>query len=246
MLNETTSLILSHRSIRKFSSKGIPDEHLSIVISAAQAASTTSLMQAYTIIGVEDNKIKEKLAVYCGNQRHVETCAVFLVFCADLKRLHEASLLHNKDFQDQYLESFITVTVDTAMAGQNAILAAESLGLGSCFISGVRDNPEPLSQILQLPDKVYPVFGLCLGYPEDDPGKKIRLPIEVVYKKDQYTDKNDEVMIQKYDEEIRRIMKERTNGKLEKGWTQQMAERMEKGERTHLRKFLETKGFKFE
>src|SRR5690606_8683061 len=107
-------------------------EQVEKIISSAQMASTSSHVQAYTILGITDREKKKKLAEYAGNQAYVETCAHFLVFCADLHRLTKVVEKEGVDIRShlEYTEMFIVGTVDAALAAQNAAIAAEALGLG--------------------------------------------------------------------------------------------------------------------
>jgi FMN reductase (NADPH) len=164
-------LLQNHRSIRKFTDQKITSEDLEQILYSAQMAATSSHVQAYSIVGVTDQEKKKQLAEWAGDQSYVENCAHFFVFCADLHRLGEVAIRKEKDLKDSldYTEMFMVATIDAALAAQNAAIAAESLGLGIVYIGGIRNNPDKVSQLLKLPDKVYPVFGMCLGYPDQNP-----------------------------------------------------------------------------
>lgn len=245
-LNEFISLILSHSSVRHFRNEEIPEETVQLIIRAAQSASSTSLIQAYTIIGVTDEGLKKQIAALSGDQEHIRTCPLLLVFCADLHRLQKASSIQRQPFKGNNLDAFITATVDTSLAAQNAMLAAESLGLGGCYISGIRDNPKEICDLLQLPETIYPVFGMCLGYPSHQPETKLRLPLQAVYKKNRYSDEGDEQQIRRYDQTVSEIMKQKTNGRRSEGWTSQVAKLMAQENRPHMRGFLAERGFHLE
>jgi nitroreductase len=242
-MNDVIRLINSHRSIRKFTDQGIDDVLLKEIIEAAQWASSSSFVQAYSIIGIKSHENKKLLAQLCGDQSYIETCPVFLVFCADLNRLKMACTLHKTEMVGEYTESFIMATVDTALAAQNTMIAAESLGLGGVYIGGIRNNPEEVSKLLNLPEFVYPVFGICLGYPAQDPGSKPRLPLEAIYKEEAYDTEDDFSGIEAYDEKISAYYVERTRGKRNDSWTQQMAQKMQAETRPHMKDFLKSKGF---
>jgi len=140
-------------------------------------------------------------------------------------------------------EHFIIATVDVALFAQNCAVAAESLGLGICYIGGLRNNPKEVSDLLQLPDNVYPVFGFCLGYPEQDPEIKPRLPISAVLMQDAYDETVLQAGIDTYDEHIREYYRSRTGGKKDSCWSEEMRALVGKESRPHMRGFLETKGF---
>lgn len=164
--NETLELLNQHVSVRQYLDKPVSEEQLAAIIGAGQMASTSSNVQAYSVIAVTEPGLKAQLAALSGNQAYIEQCPVFLVWCADLYRLHEttAHYLQSAESFDS-TENFIVATVDAALAAQNAAIAAESLGMGIVYIGGVRNNIAELSELLNLPERVYPVFGMCLGYP---------------------------------------------------------------------------------
>src|SRR5690606_23971682 len=169
---------------------------------AGQSSATSSFLQGATIIRVRDREKRSSLAQLSGNA-HVNTAAEFLVFCADLRRAGRCCEKYDKPFHGGYTEQFIIATIDATLMAQNVVVAAESAGLGICYIGGVRNHPREISDLLQLPTGVYPVFGLCLGYPDQNPELKPRLPLSVVLKEDAYNDAGDEAAIAEYDEQIR-------------------------------------------
>lgn len=137
-MNETIELMMKHRSVRKFKPDPVSDEQLAAIVSAGQMASSSSSVQAYTVIAVTDLAQKAKLAELAGNQAYVNECPVFLVWCADLYRLSDAAKRHlpEKESYADSTENFMVATIDAALASQNAALAAESLGFGIVYIGG--------------------------------------------------------------------------------------------------------------
>ena len=202
-MNETIETMASHASVRKFEDRDIPKELLEKIINAARQASTSSNLQAYSIIVIKDKAKKEKLSELCGNQVWVNACPVFLVICPDLRRLEKVCLRQGYDFLDSYIEMFILATVDAALVAQNILLGAESVDLGGVMIGGIRNNPDGVSELLNLPDKVYPLMGLCLGYPDQIPMIKPRLQQGMVVHKEQYDDSKFEKFIDEYEDFIR-------------------------------------------
>lgn len=242
-MNETINLIKSHRSIRKFLNEQIEREKINAILTSAQAASTSSFMQAYTIISINDESKRNELMKLAGNQSYIYECPTFLVFCADLHKFKISCELNNKEMASGYTEAFIIATVDAALAAQNAMLAAESLGLGGVYIGGIRNNPEEISKLLELPDNVYAVFGMCLGYPDEDPDNKPRLPLEAVCCEDSYDVDRKINIIKQYDSQISKYYVERTAGVRSDTWTEQMAAHTSRPLRPHMKPFLEEKGF---
>lgn len=242
-MNETINLLKSHRSIRKFKNQSVEDKKVKEIIECAQSASTSNNIQAYSIIRVNDKEKRKSIAELAGNQKYVEECPLFLVFCADLNRHKIACEMNDRIMEEGYTEGFILATVDATLAAQNALIAAESLGLGGVYIGGIRNNPSEVSNILSLSSNVYPVFGMCLGYPDDNPDKKQRLPLDVIFKVDEYTTQGDVDSIKKYDEDVRNYYIKRTDGKRNDTWTTQIANLMSKPQRPHMKEFLKKQGF---
>lgn len=244
-MNSVVELLKSHRSIRKFTDQAIEPELFADLIEAGQAAATSSFLQGATIIRVTNKEKRSEIAQLAGNQPYIETAAEFVVFCADLKRAGNYCHEYGKPFEGDYTEHFIIATVDVALMAQSLVTAAESVGLGICYIGGIRNNPGPISELLQLPKGVYPVFGLCLGYPDQDPEIKPRLPVSVILKQETYNEAGDQETITAYDDEIREYYKARTGGGHGISWTEQVATLLSEKSRPHMKEFLAGQGFKF-
>lgn len=244
-MNSVVELLKSHRSIRKFTDQAIEPELFADLIEAGQAAATSSFLQGATIIRVTNKEKRSEIAQLAGNQSYIETAAEFVVFCADLKRAGNYCHEYGKPFEGDYTEHFIIATVDVALMAQSLVTAAESVGLGICYIGGIRNNPGPVSELLQLPKGVYPVFGLCLGYPDQDPEIKPRLPVSVILKQETYNEAGDQETITAYDDEIREYYKARTGGGHGISWTEQVATLLSEKSRPHMKEFLAGQGFKF-
>lgn len=238
-MEQLISTMLAHRSIRKFTPEPVSDEQLDLILRAAQAAPTSSFLQAYSIIKVSQGPNRDQLMAYCDDQKYVGNAPVFLVFCADLHRLHQMSDRHNKPYEEGWTESFIIGTVDAALAGQNAMIAAEALGLGGVYIGGIRNNIEAVTELLKLPEEVYPVFGLCLGHPDQDPQIKERLPQSIVVHKETYQsiDTHEQVLTA-YDERIKAYYTARTKGKVTDSWSEAVAEKFSGETRPGVGPFL--------
>ncbi|MBP2626230.1 MAG: nitroreductase [Firmicutes bacterium] len=242
-MNNVIELLKSHTSVRKFKEKMIDDQLLKEIIQASQYASTSNHVQAYTIIRVNDQDKKRTLAKLSGNQPYVEECPVFLVFCADLNRLEKACSINNETIESSSTEIFIMATVDTALIAQNIMIAAESAGLGGVYIGGIRNNPQDVCDLLQIPHHVYPVFGMCLGYPEKINATKPRLPLSLILKEDIYSTDGDEKHLKEYDDLISNYYKERTNNKRSNTWTEGITAFLKEKQRPHMKEFLHSKGF---
>ncbi|MDO3411305.1 oxygen-insensitive NADPH nitroreductase [Saccharibacillus sp. CPCC 101409] len=246
-MNETIARLMNHRSVRKYTSRPVERERLETIISAAQMASSSSNVQAYTAIAVTDPQLKDKLAGLAGDQPYIRECPVFLVWCADLSRLKAAAERHasDKPSYEGAAENFVVATVDAALASQNAAVAAESLGLGIVYIGGVRNDIAAVSEALNLPDYVYPVFGMCVGYPDPEHGAGIRprLPLETVLHMNGYSAEQSGRGVQTYDETTVRYISDRTGGRRTAPWSKLMADKLTAPSRLHMKSFLESKGF---
>jgi len=244
-MNQTIELMLNHRSIRKFTEQRVTEEQLNSIIAAAQMASSSSHVQAYSVIQVSDPVKREKLAELTGNQRHVADSPLFLVWCADLHRNRTAYCLHD-DPDHAYMntaENMIVATVDVALAGQNAALAAESMGMGIVYIGGIRNQIRAVTEILELPELVYPVFGMCIGYPDQEIEVKPRLPIDAVLHRNKYDTSQLNAHLKGYDLTMSEYMRKRTNGKINRTWTEDMKNKYGSPSRMHMKSYVEEQGF---
>lgn len=181
-MTPTIDLICSHRSIRQFTDRPISPEQLHAIIDSARAASSSSFLQLVSIIRITDPALRQQLVKLSGEQAYVAQAAEFLVFCADFNRNQQIYPQAQLGFAEQLL----TGSIDAALMGQNALLAAESLGMGGVFIGGLRNHIQAVTDLLHLPQHVLPLFGLCLGYPAQDPQQKPRLPASIMLHENLY------------------------------------------------------------
>lgn len=240
-MNETIRKMKNHTSIRHFKDYPVSEEVLIELVEAGQSASSSNFIQAYTLISVKDVKKRKIIAEIAGNQTHIVDAPLFIVFVADLERARLSASLHGAAMIEAETESFILATVDTALMAQNVMIAAESLGLGGVYIGAIRNNPEVVSTLLELPLNTYPVFGMCLGYPLTENEKKPRLPVEMILKTDTYQSGNEFELLQKYDLEMEAYYLKRTAAKRTDNWTKQMARMFSKPLRPHMKSFLRSR-----
>jgi len=242
-MNKVIELLQSHRSIRSFKDKKIPYPLLMDIISAGQSAATSSLIQATSIIRVTDSALRKGLCEVGGGQSYIEKAPEFLVFCADLNRASTCCEYYNQVPIEGMTEHFIIGTVDVALVAQNVVIAAESLNLGICYIGALRNNPSKVCDLLNIPKNVYPVFGLCIGYPDQDPEIKPRLPIEVLLKENSYDSSTEGEFIKKYDDDLSRYHATRSANKKISVWSKQMSDKLSTESRAHMKTFLTNRGF---
>ncbi|PRY67825.1 oxygen-insensitive NADPH nitroreductase [Halomonas ventosae] len=240
-MNPTIELLKSHRSIRKFTDQPVSRELLETLIEAGQAAATSSHVQAYSVIHVTNPANREAIAELAGGQSYVATCGAFLLFCADMKRPTEAAERTGARVVRGMTEQLLVASVDTALMAQNVAIAAESAGLGICYIGGIRNNPQQISDLVGIPDHVFPVFGMCLGYPAHDPDVKPRLPVEAILKEDTYTDDREQVAA--YDDAMHAYYQSRKGGPKDTTWSRNLTPLFDTKLRPHMREFLVKRGF---
>lgn len=242
-MNEVITTILNHRSIRHFADKPLTDEQIKKIVSCAQSASTSSFIQAYSIIGIKDKTKKQQLAELAGSQEYVEKNGHLFVFCADLNRHSFIGEYEQKDIDIaiESTEKFMVALIDASLAAQNAAIAAESLGLGICYIGGIRNKLAEVKKLLKTPERVIPLFGMTVGYPERISELKPRLPLEHVYHEEEYQQDKDVFLhqLQEYDQVISSYYDQRSGGTRQERWTEQMANMLEKQTRMYMKDFVQ-------
>lgn len=242
-MNQVIETILNHRSVRSFRDQTLDREQIEAIVKSAQAASTSSFVQAYSIIGVTDQEKKDRLSEIAGNQAYVAANGHFFVFCADLHRHKVLAEMENVDLNDsiESTEKFMVALIDAALAAQNAAIAAESMGLGICYIGGIRNDLEAVKEVLKTPEHVIPLFGMAVGYPDKETDLKPRLAMEHVYMENEYQQDQSlfEKQLQDYNETTSQYYRERTGGKREDTWTGQMAKMLGRKSRMYMKEFVE-------
>lgn len=204
--NGVLANLLSHRSVRAYRPDPVPARTVETLVAAAQSAPSSSNLQTWSVIVVEDQARKARLAEFAGGQKHIVEAPLFLVWLADLSRAERlAKRFEHADEGLQFLETFLVAVIDAALAAQNAVVAAESLGLGSVYIGAIRNKPRAVAEELGLPPNVAAAFGLCIGYPDATRPAQVkpRLPQDVVIHHERYSDAGDEAGIAAYDATLR-------------------------------------------
>ena len=166
MINETIKQLHERKSIRVFEEREISPEDKGIILEAAVQAPTAGNQQLYTIIDVTDQTIKDQLAVTCDNQPFIARAKMVLVFCADCKKWHDAYLEGGCTPRLPGAGDLLLAFADAFIAAQNAVVAAHSLGIGSCYIGDILERYEDHASILSLPEYVFPAAMLVFGYPD--------------------------------------------------------------------------------
>jgi FMN reductase [NAD(P)H] len=179
---------LLRRTHRRYAPRPVPEALLRLLLGAAFSASSKSDFQQVSVIRVEARPRRDRLAALVPDMPWIGSAPVFLVFCGDARRLERLGQLRGHAQPNGRLEGFFNAAVDAALVMQSLILAAETAGLGCCPISAVRNHAAAVAAILELPDMVFPIAGLCLGYPAAEGFVSMRLPLAVTLHTDRYDD----------------------------------------------------------
>lgn len=203
---EVLRLQLAHRSVRRFGPRDVSDAELDALVTAAQSAPTSSNLQPWSVVAVRDPERKARLARLSGEQDFVAQAPLFLVWVADLGRARRLAVRSGATLDAaDYLETTMIGFIDTALAAQNAVLAAASLGLGSVFVGAIRNRPLEVAQELELPPHAIAPFGLAVGEPDptERADVKPRLPREAVLHRERYDAAGSDAPLGVYDERLR-------------------------------------------
>ena len=222
------------------------------IVAAGQRAATSSNMQLTSVVAVTDPTTRQALSELCGGQKHIAQAPVFLAWCADRARLDRACELRDYTQDTTTVESFLVAAVDVAIAMQNATLAAESMGLGSCYIGAIRNQPQDVIDLLGLPKRVMPIAGMTVGWPAAEPIVRPRLPLDAVLHWECYDNNALDSALAEYDEAMvatgiydgRQVPVPGQPDEMEDyGWTEHTARRITQPVRPHLRGVIEAQGF---
>ena len=247
--NETLDLLLAHRSHRNYLDQPLPEGALETIVAAAQSASTSSNLQVWSVVAVEDEARKNRLADLAGGQKHIRDCKLLLIWLCDLARLENMGKERGRDAAAlPNLEIFMTGVVDAALAAQNGAVALEAMGLGCCYIGAMRNHPEEVAKELNLPRNVFAVFGMTVGVPDPaaNAGVKPRLGQAAVLHREHYQwgDAQREA-VETLDTAFKDFQREQ---KLpEQGWVRQVLSRVRGADamsgRDRIREILQAMGF---
>lgn len=246
-LNATLETLLSHKSIRHYLDKSLPDGALELIIASAQSAASSSNLQLWSVVAVTDSERKQRLSELSNNQSQITQAPLFLVWLADVSRLDAIMTADNLDPQGlRQLDLFLIAIIDAALAAQNAVIAAESQGWSTVYIGALRNNVTRVSAELKLPNGVFPVFGLCVGYA--NPDKKIaikpRLPQASVLHKETYQ-LNSEHLIESYNDIMTEFYQQQ-NMNVDGTWAKHCSDRIQaRASHSELQAYLAQK-FRFE
>lgn len=240
---------LSHHSVRSYKPDPLPEGALEAGLAAASSGASSSNLQSWSVVAVEDAETRARLAELAGGQPYVAQAPLFLAWVVDLSRLERISQRegHGEAETLAYEESFLMATLDTGIAAQNAVLAFESLGLGTVYIGGLRNQPEAVAALLGLPPRSVAVVGMCVGHPAEDAAGAIkpRLSQDVVLHRERYDHSQEASHVEAYNERADAYQQEQ--GLPSRRWTDTVATRIAQlrglGGRHVMREVLNRLGF---
>lgn len=258
--NPVLYTIQAHGSVRRYLDTPVGDDQIETCVDAAIRAATSSNLQMWSVLVVRDPETRNRLATIAGDQQHVRDAPVFLVWCADRALLERVSEERGYRQVTRHVEDFLVSAMDASIAMQNATLAAESLGLGTCYIGGLRNDTSAVIEILGLPKFVFPICGMTLGYPAGEVRQKPRLPREAFLSRERYSPV-DQDLIHRYDQVMRShgVYRGRETAGIrpdgtapqplppeEYSWSEHSARRASLAVRTDLRDVLRRQGFELQ
>jgi FMN reductase [NAD(P)H] len=247
--------VLMRRTHRRYAERPVPEPLLRLLLATAFSASSKSDFQQASVIRVEDRHRRDRLAALIPDMSWIGNAPIFLVFCGDAYRLERIGELREHRQDNGTLEGFFNAAIDAALVLQTFILAAETAGLGCCPISVIRNHAEAAAEILGLPDKVFPVAGLCVGYPAIAGHISMRLPLEVTVHTDHYDDRPLAEAIDAYDHrrDARYSLPREQQRSPEDfgyapfyGWSEDKARQATQAEGQGFSRYLRARGFTFD
>jgi nitroreductase/FMN reductase [NAD(P)H] len=249
----TIAELLGHRTHRRYRPDPVPAEVLDTVLAAALSAPSKSDLQQVAIILVRDRAKQATIGAWLPDMPWIAQAPLFMVFCGDNRRLRRiATELRGRPFPNDTLDMFMNAAVDAGLVLQNFIVAATAMGLGCCPISVVRNHVEKLSGLLELPPAVFPVAGLCVGYPSQRGWISMRLPPAITVHTDRYDDGALPALLEDYDR--RRETRHATPRESQRyadrygftepyGWSEDKARQYSVPERRNFGPFIRAHGF---
>jgi nitroreductase/FMN reductase [NAD(P)H] len=247
---ELPKALANRRSHRRFKSDPVEPELIHSLCALALCAPTKSDLQQRDIVIMEDPGQRARLHELIPGNDWTLSAPAFLVFCADNRRQRLIHQWREPDFANDHLDAFFNASVDAGIVLATFVLAAESVGLGCCPISAIRNEAARVSELLDLPDHVFPIAGLALGWPSQEHEISLRLPLETTVYSDRYSEENLRENIAAYDarrEAHQPFGKQKHTedfGEAERyGWSEDKARQYSRPQRTDFGNFIRAKGF---
>ncbi|MBI3045139.1 MAG: nitroreductase family protein [Betaproteobacteria bacterium] len=242
--------MMEHRSHRKYSGRAVEPGLLRLLLACAFSAPSKSDLQQADILHVADRVKVKAIADQIPDMPWIAQAPVFLVFLANNRRMRQLFEWRGRPYVNDHLDHFMNSAVDAGLVMMNFIHAAEAVGLGACPISAVRNHPRELSRLLELPEWVFPVAGLCVGYPAEPGRISPRLPLEVTVHVDRYDESGIKDKIDAYDRRRHTLAPYRRQRHADRfenaafyGWSEDKARQYSVPEREDFGAFIRSRGF---
>lgn len=235
--------MMQHVSVRDFQDEPLTDDMKKKLLLAAQSGSSSNFVQAFSIIDITDKKLRSEIAEISNSAAYVNKTGAFFVFVADLYR--QSQMLEQADEPldgIKNMEELLVAAVDTTIAGEDMAQAAESLGLGICYIGGIRNDIAKVAKLLKLPKYTFPVFGMTVGKPASKNQVKPRLPLMNQVSTNTY-DQSGFSEIGDYDEKVRKYYSTRKSHPQDTNWTEKNIDFFKEVRRPEVGAFLKAQGF---
>lgn len=219
-MNTVIQNLMERKSVRVFTNQDISPEDKKTILLAAMAAPSAGCQQMYTILDITDRHLKDELAKSCDNQPFIAKGKMVLIFCTDYQKWYDAFVLAGCQPRTPGAGDFLLATQDAAIAAQNAVTAAQSLGIGSCYIGDIMENYERHKELLHLPDYVFPSLMLVFGYPTKHQMERTKPPradLDFIVHENGYRKFSEE--------ELKRSIARNTNNQSFEEWTQAFCKR---------------------
>jgi nitroreductase/FMN reductase [NAD(P)H] len=245
--------IAAHRVQRSYAARPIAPSLLRLLCACALSAPSKSDLQQADILIVRDAAKRSVIAGLLPEMPWISQAPVFLVFLANGRRVPALFKLRNRPFPNDHFDLLFNASVDAALVLMNFIRAAEAAGLGCCPISVIRDHAAKISALLELPDKVIPVAGLCVGWPTEESGISARLPLSRTVHEDRFNDDRLAEEVDAYDRRRHARRPYRNQRDVARfghaefyGWSEDKARQYAVPQRSDFGAFVRGKGFKLD
>jgi nitroreductase/FMN reductase [NAD(P)H] len=242
--------MLEHRSHRRYAARPVGADLLGLLFACAMSAPSKSDLQQADIVHVRDAALQKQIAALVPDSPWIASAPVLLVFCGNNRRTRQVAQWRGKTFANDHLDAFMNAAVDAGIVLMNFINAAEAAGLGCCAISSVRNHAQSVSDLLGLPDWVFPLAGMCVGYPESAGVITPRLPLDVTVHTDRFGEEGIEAKIDGYDRRRAALVpykKQRDPKQFGEaafyGWSEDKARQYAKPQRADFGEFIRRKRF---
>ena len=247
--------LAGHRSHRAFTPEPVPPALLRTLLAVAFSAPAKSDLQQSCVVNVSDRSVQARVAALIPSMPWIADAPVLLVFCGDNRRIRRICELRGTRFANDHLDSFMNAAVDAGLVMAGFIRAAQAAGLGCCPLSAVRNHAAEVSEMLGLPDHVFPVAGMVAGYPAKDRKVTPRLPLDAFVHDDRYDDGAFEEWIDGYDARRHAVLplnpdRQRDPGRFGRaefyGWSEDKARQVAVSEREGFGAFIRSKRFRLD